>query len=125
MSATAPVLINGAWIESAGTETFRAFNPQTGEEIGKAYPVSPWSEIERAVEAAHRADQITRSWPAERFAEFLDKYAAAMEANADAISELAHLETALPVSPRLKDVELPRAFNQMKTAAACARCARL
>lgn len=121
MSATAPVLINGAWIESAGTETFRAFNPQTGEEIGKAYPVSPWSEIERAVEAAHRADQITRSWPAERFAEFLDKYAAAMEANADAISELAHLETALPVSPRLKDVELPRAFNQMKTAAACAR----
>ena len=74
MSATAPVLINGAWIESAGTETFRAFNPQTGEEIGKAYPVSPWSEIERAVEAAHRADQITRSWPAERFAEFLDGF---------------------------------------------------
>jgi len=121
MADIAPVLINGAWMASAGTESFRAYNPHTGEQIGKSYPVSPWSEIDRALEAAARADEITRTWPAERFAEFLDKYAAAMEANGDAIAELASLETALPVSPRLKDVELPRAFNQMKTAAACAR----
>ena len=42
------VLIDGAWIESAGRESFQAVNPQTGTELGEIYPVSPWPEVERA-----------------------------------------------------------------------------
>ncbi len=121
MANKANVLIDGAWVASRGTATFRAVDPVTGEEIGDEFPVSPWEEIDLALAAATRADAIVRDWPAERFAKFLETYASAMEAHADRIVALAHQETALPISPRLRDVELPRAINQMKVAAECAR----
>ncbi len=121
MDNRAEVWIDGAWVASRGTGTFRACDPTSGEEFGAEFPISPWEELEQALTAAARADAITREWPAERFAEFLETYAAAMETHAEEICALAHRETALPISPRLRDVELPRAFNQMKVAAQCAR----
>src|SRR4029079_4912395 len=54
-------------------------------------------------------------------ADFLDTYAVLIEQNADSLCELAHQETALPIKPRLKDVELPRTANQLRQAAAAAR----
>lgn len=116
-----PVLVDGQWRESAGSKTFQPVNPNTREPLLFAYPVSPWSEIEAALEAAHRAFNEVRSWPGSRFAEFLDTYAAAIESRAEALVEAAHLETALPVSPRLQDVELPRTINQLRQGASAAR----
>ena len=52
---TQPVLINGEWIDSAATSTFKAVNPRTTEELPDEYPVSPWPEIEDAVKAAIRS----------------------------------------------------------------------
>src|SRR5207302_4903317 len=53
-------------------------------------------------------------------ANFLDRYAANIDAQADAIIAAAHQETRLPVSPRLS-AELPRTTNQLRQAAAAAR----
>jgi alpha-ketoglutaric semialdehyde dehydrogenase len=118
---THPVLINGEWIPSSGTKTFQAVNPATTETIDGDYPVSPWEEIEAAIQAAAAASREMRGWPGERFAVFLEAYADAIEARTDELVDLANQETALPASPRLKDVELPRTTNQLRQAAAAAR----
>jgi NADP-dependent aldehyde dehydrogenase len=116
-----PVLIAGQWRPSAGRETFPAVNPATKEPLPDQFPVSPWSEADEAIHSAANAFRAVRGWPGERFAAFLDRYADRIDARADELSQTAHLETALPVSPRLKDVELPRTTNQLRQAAACAR----
>jgi alpha-ketoglutaric semialdehyde dehydrogenase len=115
------ILINGQWVSSSGTETFQAVNPTTREPLVEQYPVSPWSEVESAIQAAAEAARPARGWPGERFAGFLEVYADQIETRSDALVEAAHQETALPVSPRLKDVELPRTTNQLRLAAAAAR----
>eukprot|EP00913_Durusdinium_trenchii_P023402 g21980.t1 len=81
----------------------------------------PWQEVDRALDAAAEAARAMRGWPGERFAAFMENYADRIDAAADELAELANRETALPVSPRLKDVELPRTSNQLRQAAAAAR----
>lgn len=114
------VLIDGRWQPSSG-KTFQATNPATREMLPDSYPLSPWSEVEAAIQAAHRASVATRGWPGERFARFLERYAERIEAKASELVEMAHKETALAKEPRLGKVELPRTINQLKLAAAAAR----
>ncbi len=116
-----PVLIDGVWSPSQGTSTFRAVNPATTEPLPAVYPVSPWGEVEKAVKAAAEASRQMRGWPGDRFARFLERFADRIDARAEDLVETAHLETALPKSPRLKDGELPRTTNQLRQAAAAAR----
>ena len=115
------VLINGQWVPSESSTTFQAVNPTTEETLPGEFPVSPWSEIDRALQAAADAAKEMRGWPGSRFAEFLDAYADEIEARTDELVAAAHAETALPVSPRLKDGELPRTTNQLRQAAEAAR----
>jgi 2,5-dioxopentanoate dehydrogenase len=116
-----PVLIDGVWKTSAGTKTFQAVNPATLAPLPDSYPLSPWSEVEAAIQAAARAAQTVSTWPGERFARFLEEYANRIEARAADLVAMAHQETALPVEPRLAKVELPRTTNQLRQAAAAAR----
>ena len=116
-----PVLINGEWSASTGTSTFQAANPATEEALPGEFPVSDWSEIDRALEAAAEASRQMRGWPGSRFADFLEAYADEIEARTDELVAAAYAETGLPVSPRLKDGELPRTTNQLRQAAAAAR----
>src|SRR5262245_23863762 len=113
-----PVLIDGAWRASSGTKTFQAINPTTQAPLADVYPVSPWSEIESAVKAAARAAQAVAHWPGERFARFLERYADRIETRAADLTAIAHLETALPVEPRLAKAERPRTTIQLRQAAA-------
>jgi NADP-dependent aldehyde dehydrogenase len=119
--ATAKVWIGGEWRESDAEGVFEPENPSTGEKLGREFPVSRWSDCDRALtaalEAAHELEQI----PGEKIAAFLDAYASELDAGAEAVVQAAHDETALPVSPRLKDVELPRTTDQLRQAAAAAR----
>ena len=115
------VLIDGRWRASSGGETFEVINPSTEQAFAEKYPISPWPEIEEAIEAAHRAFLEVRDWPGERFAAFLDDYASEIEKRTDELARRANEETALAFSPRLKDVELPRTVNQLRQAAEAAR----
>jgi 2,5-dioxopentanoate dehydrogenase len=115
------VLIDGTWTESQGRETFQAVNPQTGQTLPNVYPISPWNEVERALQAASAAAWRVRGWPGERFAAFLEAFAGRLERRAEDLIAIAHAETALAVEPRLKSVELPRTINQLRQAAAAAR----
>ncbi|WP_166831622.1 aldehyde dehydrogenase (NADP(+)) [Thalassoroseus pseudoceratinae] len=116
-----PVLINGAWTESNASQVFHAVNPATRESLEAAFPVSSWEELESVLKAADAAFQEVQNWPGSRFADFLEGYADEIEKRQDALVEMANLETALPVSPRLRDGEFPRTTNQLRQAAEGAR----
>ena len=115
------VLIVGRWRPAESTGTFRAENPATRESLAEEYPVSSWAACDAALAAAATAFAELQSLPAERYAEFLEAFAARIEARKDEIVRMANLETALPAAPRLADNELPRTTSQLRQAAAAAR----
>jgi alpha-ketoglutaric semialdehyde dehydrogenase len=121
MTTAAQVLIGGTWREAEASGVFYSSNPATGERLDTAFPISMWSDCDAALSAAAAAAEQMRELPAESLALFLESYAAGIEAAADAIVASAAQETGLAVSPRLKDVELPRTTNQLRQAAAAAR----
>jgi acyl-CoA reductase-like NAD-dependent aldehyde dehydrogenase len=119
MSAAAePLLIAGQWQparERLGV--FRAREPATGDEIGPSFPVCGAADVEAALSAAVAvADALAAAAP-ERIAAFLDRYADAIDADADQLVALAHAETALPAPTRLRGNELPRTSGQLRQAA--------
>jgi alpha-ketoglutaric semialdehyde dehydrogenase len=121
MAKAEKVLIDGTWRAAEATGTFQAIDPATGETIGPAYPVSGRADVDAALVAGHAAAEALLDVPPEKIGEFLDRYADRMDGRSAEIAETAHRETALPLSPRLADVELPRTSNQLRQAAAAAR----
>lgn len=118
-----PILLNGQWQASEGKETFTAWNPTTGDELPDVYPISTSAELNGVAKAAKAAYDIVRNWTGDRFAAFLDDYAARIDSDGDALAQMAATETGLAYEPRLRAVEIPRTVNQMKAAADAARSA--
>jgi len=116
-----PVLINGQWREANASGGFQASNPLTQEKLPEVFPVSTWQDCDAALDAAVAATVKLRSISGSQIADFLEAFAANIEANKDAIVDAAHSETALPKSPRLADGELPRTTGQLRQAAEAAR----
>ncbi|HJO05312.1 MAG TPA: aldehyde dehydrogenase (NADP(+)) [Acidobacteriota bacterium] len=115
------VLVAGEWRPANASDTFQAINPDTGETLPHVYPVSDRSDVDATVTAGAEAARTLTATEPERIAAFLDGYAHRIDAAKDEIAAAASLETALPVSPRLADVELPRTTDQLRQAAAAAR----
>lgn len=115
-----PILVAGTWRPAAATRTYHAVDPSTGDIRAAAWPVSDWSDVDAAVEAAVAAAQELARLPAAALGEFLARYADRLEARGDELVQLAHAETGLAVKPRLADVELPRMLDQLRQAAAAA-----
>jgi NADP-dependent aldehyde dehydrogenase len=111
-----PILIAGGWRRSTGGETFSATNPSDGEPLG-SFPVSTWSEIDEALDAGAAAFDALQDAGPEGWADLLRAIADEIEAAADELVRVAHEETALPVEPRLRTVELPRTTDQLRRAA--------
>ena len=119
--STLPVLIDGQWRPADAASTFQACNPTTRKWLPDEYPVSQWTDCDAALSAAVQAAAELRQLPSDRLAQFLEAYAEEIEAAKDALVEMAHAETALPTSPRLADVELPRTTHQLRLGATAAR----
>jgi 2,5-dioxopentanoate dehydrogenase len=115
-----PVLIAGEWRAAKASGTFHAENPATGEKMPDEFPTSVWSDCDDALNAAAAAAKILRTISPEQIAKYLTRYAERIEARKNEIVETTHAETALPKSPRLADVELPRTTGQLRQAAAAA-----
>lgn len=115
------VLIDGSWRDSAAASWFRAENPATRTALDEEYPVSSWSDCDAALAAAATAFSQLAEMPVEMMAAFLERFAERIEGRKNELVEMANRETALPKSPRLGDVELPRTTAQLRQAAAAAR----
>jgi len=121
-AAPRPVLIAGRWREAERSPgSFRAEDPARAVPIGPEYPISGAPDLEAALAAGSAAAPVLAATPSGQIADFLDAYASLIERDAQALSERAHEETALPVQPRLRDVELPRTTFQLRQAARAAR----
>ncbi len=118
---THKVLLAGHWQDSNTNGVFQAENPRTKEPLGEHYPISHWDECSAALDAAQSAFIEMLQMPRETIAGFLESYADRIEARTDEICELAHIETALPVEPRLAKIELPRTTFQIRESAKSAR----
>ncbi|RRN55476.1 aldehyde dehydrogenase family protein [Pseudoxanthomonas sp. SGNA-20] len=118
-----PILLDGRWVAAnAPTGSFRAFDPSQKLEIDSHdFPVSGWEDLDAMLEAGKRAAAELARLPGERIAQFLEAFAAGIEARAEALIESAHRETGLPVEPRLRKAELPRTTGQLRQAAQAAR----
>lgn len=116
-----PVLIAGSWRDADFSGTFQAENPATRRPLPEQYPLSTWADCDAALDAAAAAARALATFPTETIARFLERYADAIDERADDVVAMAHAETALPVAPRLKEVELPRTTNQLRQAAEAAR----
>lgn len=116
------VLIAGEWQASLdNVGGFRAVDPATGEAIGPEFPRSGRQDIERALAAAVGVADALAATATDSIADFLEHYAAGIEAASDALVATAHAETALPAPTRLASVELPRTTGQLRQAAAAVR----
>lgn len=115
------VLMAGEWRASRAVGHFQVENPSTGAVLPAVFPVSAPEEVWRMVAAAGEAAGVLRDLPGTQIAAFLEDFASAIEQRAEELVETAHVETGLPRSPRLKDVELPRTTDQLRQAAAAAR----
>jgi NADP-dependent aldehyde dehydrogenase len=117
VSALAQVLIGGEWREGDAVAQFQASNPRTREPVGPQYPVCSRKDLDEVLRAAaEAAKDLCRTSP-NKVAKFLDIYADGIESNKEGLVEAAHEETALPKSPRLADIELPRTTSQLRQAA--------
>ncbi len=117
----AKVLIDGKWRAADAEGTFQAENPAKGEPLPQAFPISRWADCDAALNAATTAAARLRTTESAKIADFLEAYATNIEAASPAIVAAAAEETGLAISPRLKDVELPRTTNQLRQAAAAVR----
>ncbi|QOC21966.1 aldehyde dehydrogenase family protein [Wenzhouxiangella sp. AB-CW3] len=122
MSSDQPLLLAGCWQPSMdATNVFRAEDPQQGVAIGPEFPVSGQIDLEAALAAGQEAAaELSAASPAQ-VADFLATYADALAGDAETLSNLAHAETALPKTPRLVQVELPRTVGQLREAAQAVR----
>jgi NADP-dependent aldehyde dehydrogenase len=118
----APILVAGEWRQAKNpTGAFSAIDPQTKTALAESYPVSGLEDVTLACQAAAQAATELRAASPETLAGFLEEYARRIEARAEQLVDLAARETALPKSPRLSQVELPRTTNQLRQAAAAVR----
>ncbi|HEY4091004.1 MAG TPA: aldehyde dehydrogenase family protein [Luteibacter sp.] len=122
MSDQPQVLVGGRWrAADRPTGEFRAEDPTRAEAIGPAFPVSSAADVEAVLIAGIAAAADLVATAPERIADFLERYASAIEGDAETLVALAAAETALPAEPRLRSVELPRASGQLRQAARAVR----
>jgi 2,5-dioxopentanoate dehydrogenase len=119
--AVQPVYIGGRWRAARATAEFQAINPRTCQPQGEKFPISSWEDCDEALTCAAEAAVQLRGLPASAVADFLERFASRIEERKAELVETAHLETALPASPRLADGELPRTTGQLRQAAAATR----
>jgi len=116
-----PVLVAGTWRQARAGTYFHAVEPATGTMLETAWPVSGWEDVDLALDAAVAAAAELARLPDAARGDFLERYAARLEARGGDLVAAAARETGLAVSPRLADVELPRMVDQLRQAAVAAR----
>jgi alpha-ketoglutaric semialdehyde dehydrogenase len=102
----------GAQDGATSSETFRAWNPATGQTLEPAFCSATKLEVDRAAQLAAEAFPVCSALKSGQKAALLKSIAAHVEAITDAIVERANLETSLP-KPRLQS-ETARTCNQLR-----------
>jgi aldehyde dehydrogenase (NAD+) len=104
--------IDGEWVAASSGETYETRNPgKTGEVVGR-YPLSTAEDVDRAVEAAHRAFQRWRDVPAPERMEYVHGLIEIWRRRRDELAEAVTLEMGKPI--REARTEADRAIGEMR-----------
>src|SRR4051812_11255019 len=90
----------GSQTSAAGGETFRGFNPSTGQDLDPAYQGATGAGVDRVMRLADAAFEGYRHKTPRERAAFLVAIGEQIDAVGDALLERAAAETGLPVDPR-------------------------
>lgn len=116
------VFAAGSWTEApSNADVFHAWNPATGSPLDGEHPVSPWPQLDEMAAAGAEAAMAAAGTPPNAFGDLLDAFAARLDARRVEIASAAHLETGLPLEPRLMQIEFDRMLTQLRQAATAAR----
>ena len=89
--------IDGAWVSPAGSETLDVTD-STSEELFATIPAGTAADIDRAVQAAHRAFPSWAATPAKDRGAFLQKITEGLQARAGEIADVISHEVGMPRS---------------------------
>jgi acyl-CoA reductase-like NAD-dependent aldehyde dehydrogenase len=107
--------IAGEWVAASSAETYETRNPgRTGEVVGR-YPLSSAQDVDRAVEAAHRALQQWRDVPAPERMEYVHGLIEIWRRRRDELAEAVTLEMGKPILEARSEVD--RGIAEMRFSA--------
>jgi len=89
------LFIDGRWTDAAG-DAFHSTNPATGEVVWQGRAASP-ADIDRAVEAARRAQPLWTSTPIEKRISLLESFVAQLKSNRARLAEAISREAGKPL----------------------------
>src|SRR5512142_1265173 len=116
------ILVGGRWRDPRDpVGAFTATDPALGTAIPGEYPISSWLDLEDALTAGAEASALMAKASPDRIAAYLEAVAAGLDNRAEALVEMARLETGLPAETRLRSNELPRTTDQLRQAASACR----
>jgi betaine-aldehyde dehydrogenase len=118
-SATLQNFIDGELVDPADGATSAVLNPATGQEIAQA-PASSTGDVDRAVQAAHRAfEGWANTTPGERARAIL-RFADAIEEHGDELAEMEARNAGKPIE-NVKSDEIPVMADNLRFFAGAAR----
>jgi len=109
------LFIDGTWKESKDGETFKSYNPATGEVITEVYEAKE-EDVDDAVQAAVRAFEDDSEWSnlnAVDRAKLMFKLADLIERDAEIIAQIETLDNGKPVND-VRVADLPNAIEQFR-----------
>lgn len=98
------ILIDGKWIKSDSGETFESVNPATEKVIGR-FQSGTKSDVDKAVEAAEKALESWREFPAPKRGEILLKAAQLLRKDKERLSRILTQEMGKVISEGRGDVQ--------------------
>jgi aldehyde dehydrogenase (NAD+) len=104
--------IAGEWIAASSGETYETRNPGRISEVVGRYPLSTAQDVNRAVEAAHRALQEWRDVPAPDRMEYVHGLIEIWRRRSDELAEAVTLEMGKPIREARSEVE--RGIGEMR-----------
>jgi acyl-CoA reductase-like NAD-dependent aldehyde dehydrogenase len=96
--------IDGQWAESSSGRTFQTISPATGESLA-TFSEGNGADVERAVEAASKANLKWRTLPAPKRGEILLKAASIMRSRKEALGQMVTREMGKVISEGKGDVQ--------------------
>ena len=104
--------IDGEWVAASSGETYETRDPgRTGEVVGR-YPLSTTEDVDRAVEATHRAFQEWRDVPAPERMEYVHGLIEVWRRRRDELAEAVTLEMGKPILEARTEVD--RGIGEMR-----------
>jgi alpha-ketoglutaric semialdehyde dehydrogenase len=104
--------IAGEWVAASSGETYETRNPGRTSEVVGRYPLSTAQDVNRAVEAAHRALQEWRDVPAPERMEYVHGLIEIWRRRRDELGEAVTLEMGKPIIEARSEVD--RGIGEMR-----------